>query len=107
VLKESPIHRLAHGHTDRVPFTLSQYSVVRVSAIREGRFSGPAVHDARHPRLGDIGAVLEIHTTPELAYEVECSDPQTGETLWLNAMFPDELEAIAEQAVAPYPGVKA
>ena len=35
------------------------------------------------------------YTAPELAYEVECVDPMTGETLWLSAMFPDELEVDA------------
>jgi hypothetical protein len=74
---------------------LLPYSVVRVSAIRGGRFGGPRIHDARHPRVGDVGTVLEVYTAPELAYEVECSDPATGETLWLNAMFPDELEVDA------------
>lgn len=86
---------ITRGHTDPMPVPLPQYSVVRVSAIRDGRFDGPSVHDARHPRVGDIGAVLEVYTAPELAYEVECADPQTGENLWLNAMFPDELEAIS------------
>ncbi len=76
-----------------MPPTLAQFQVVRVISIRANRFDGQPIYDVRHPQVGDIGVVLEIYKQPELGYEVECSDPITGASIWLNAMYPDELEA--------------
>jgi len=77
-----------------MPNPLVQYTVVRVGAIRGGRFNGQPVYEVRHPLVGDVGTVVEVYHSPELAYEVECSDSSTGETIWLSAMFPDEVEAL-------------
>ena len=81
------------GHTDRMSAKFPQHTVVRVSSIRAGRFDGQPIYDVRHPQVGDIGTVLEIYERPELGYEVECSDPKTGASIWLAGMYPDELEA--------------
>ena len=71
---------------------LQSYAVVRVIAIREDRFAGEKVFYRRLPRVGDIGTVVDTYLKPDLAYEVECSDPHSGETIWLDAMYPDEVE---------------
>lgn len=71
-----------------------QYQVVRVQRIRNDRFAQNLPQYKRNPEIGDLGTILEIYTTPESAYEVECSDPKTGETIWLEAMFPEEIESI-------------
>lgn len=71
------------------------YQVVRVIAIRDARFSEALVQFDRHPKVGDIGTVLEIYPTPELGFEVECSNPDTGETVWLEAMHADEIEVVS------------
>ena len=75
-----------------MPPPLQPFACVRVVKIRENRFAGERIFYRRQPQVGDIATVVEIFTSPELAYEVECSDQVTGETLWLDAMYPDELE---------------
>ena len=54
---------------------IRQFDVVRVKAIRDNRFAGATTYFERLPQLGDVGAVLEVYSKPELAYEVECSNP--------------------------------
>jgi hypothetical protein len=71
---------------------LRPFTVVRVTAIRADRFAGKQVFYERLPKLGDIGTVLETYESPEPAYEVECCDLATGVTVWLEAMYPDEIE---------------
>lgn len=44
----------------------------------------------RQPRVGDAAVVIEFHQAGH-AFEVECSDPANGETIWLDAMYIDEL----------------
>ena len=73
---------------------LKQYEVVRVIAIREKRFARAQIGYRRHPEVGDTGTILEVYTAPELAYEVECSDAADGFTIWLEAMYPQELELV-------------
>jgi hypothetical protein len=75
-----------------VAIRFKQYEVVRVVAIRGKRFSCAQVHFERLPEVGDIGTILEIYETPELAFEVECSRSADGTTVWLEAMYPEELE---------------
>jgi hypothetical protein len=75
--------------------------VVRVTAIREDRFAGKQAFHSRLPKLGDTGTILEVYASPEPAYEVECSDPRSGATLWLEAMYPDEIEACSDKPVVP------
>jgi len=65
-----------------------------VRAIRGDRFKGQPPNEVRCPSIGDIGTVIEVYHSPERAYEVECSDSSTGATIWLSAMFPDELETL-------------
>lgn len=60
--------------------------------MRDERFMRASPAYQRHPKVGDVGVILEVYTTPEAAFEVECSDPHTGNTIWLEAMFPEELE---------------
>ncbi|NRF67841.1 DUF4926 domain-containing protein [Aquincola sp. S2] len=69
-----------------------QYDTVRVKALHEDRFAfDPPVHQ-RHPRIGDVGTIVGVYSHPTVGYEVECSDPNTGFTIWLEAMHPDEVE---------------
>jgi len=73
---------------------IHQFDVVRVKAIRRDRFAETAADYERSPQIGDIGAVLEIYSNPELGFEVECSNPENGFTIWLTAMYPDEIELV-------------
>jgi hypothetical protein len=68
---------------------MEEYDVVRVVAIRDGRFSGQQPAFQRHPQVGDVGTIVMDHGS---AFEVECCEPGTGITVWLEAMFPDELQ---------------
>lgn len=70
---------------------MKQYDVVRVAAIRPDRFAGERPQFERHPQVGDVGTILEVHGD---AFEVECSEPGTGITIWLEAMYPDELQTL-------------
>jgi hypothetical protein len=70
--------------------TLKPYDQVRVIAIRHDRFVGQPVFFKRHPQIGDVAVVVETHQAGR-AFEVECSDPASGETIWLDAMYVDEL----------------
>ena len=73
---------------------LREYEVVRVIAIHDDRFALTLDLDERSPVIGDIGTIVEAYTAPEPAFEVECSDPTTGTTIWLRAMYPEELESV-------------
>ena len=68
--------------------------MVRVITIRASRFMHSHISYARLPVVGDIGTIIEVYTNPESAFEVECSEPDTGITVWLEAMYPDELELV-------------
>ncbi len=78
-----------------MPLPLKPYDRVRVVAVRDGRFASLPSHYRRHPEVGDVGVVVHTHQA-NYAYEVECSDPSNGETLWLDAMYIDELVAYPE-----------
>lgn len=69
---------------------MKQYDVVRVAAIRGDRFARERPQYQRHPHVGDAGTILEVY---DGAFEVECSEPSTGFTIWLEAMYPDELQS--------------
>ncbi len=73
---------------------IRQFDMVRVKAIRDTRFVGTSAHYERVPQIGDVGAVLELYSEPELGYEIECSNPANGFTIWLEAMYPDEIERV-------------
>jgi hypothetical protein len=68
--------------------TLENFDVVRVVAIRGDRFAGQPLFYSRHPKLGDVACIVETHRAG-YAYEVECSDPNNGKTLWLDTMYID------------------
>ena len=70
---------------------MKQYDVVRVAAIRGDRFSSERPGFQRHPQVGDEGTILEVYSD---AFEVECCERSTGVTIWLEAMFPDELQSV-------------
>ena len=71
--------------TEAMPESLKTYDRVRVAAIRDDRFATLPIHYRRNPEVGDVAVIVDIHQA-EHAYEVECSDPSNGETLWLDAM---------------------
>ena len=77
---------------------MNQYEVVRVVLLRGNRTFSASVANLRAPEVGDIGTILEVYTQPQAAYEVECSDPATGLTNWLEAMYPDEIELLQSAA---------
>ena len=77
---------------------MKQYEVVRVVSLRGNRPFYPSVTNLQVPAEGDIGTILEVYTQPEAAYEEECSDPATGITKWLEAMYPDEIELLQSAA---------
>lgn len=70
------------------------FAVVRVVAIRSDRFADAKIWHRRLPRIGDVGTVIETYASPAPSCEVECSDPETGETIWLEAMHLDEIEPV-------------
>ena len=70
---------------------MKQYDVVRVRAIRDDRFISESPQFQRHPQVGDVGTILEIY---DGAFEVECCEPGTGVTIWLEPMFTDELQTV-------------
>jgi len=70
---------------------MKQYDVVRVVAIRGDRFASERPSFQRHPQVGDVGAIVEVYSD---AFEVECCERDTGVTIWLEAMFPDELQTV-------------
>ncbi|MES2300415.1 MAG: hypothetical protein V4582_25495 [Pseudomonadota bacterium] len=74
------------------PRQLQEYDVVRLIAIRDARFEGAKIFYERLPQVGDVGTILEVYSVPELGYEIECSDPSTGITIWLDAIYPAEIE---------------
>jgi len=69
---------------------MKQFDLVKVTAIRGERFVGAEVFDKRAPAVGDVGTILEVYAD---AYEVECSDSD-GSTVWLEAMYSDEIEPV-------------
>lgn len=77
-----------------MPGLFQQFDTVKVVAIRGDRFAQAQVFHQRLPKLGDMGAILDVYASPHEAYEVECSDPASGFTIWLQAMYPDELELV-------------
>jgi hypothetical protein len=70
---------------------MKQYDAVRVVAIRGNRFASERPAFQRHPQVGDVGTILEVYGD---AFEVECSERETGATIWLEAMYPDELQLV-------------
>lgn len=70
---------------------MKKYDVVRVVAIRGDRFARERTAFQRPPQVGDVGAILEVYTD---AFEVECVECETGVTIWLEAMFPEELQIV-------------
>lgn len=45
---------------------------------------------------GTRGVILEVHSSPKLAYEVEVADDATGETQWWGSVNHEDLEAADE-----------
>lgn len=70
---------------------MKQYDIVRVAVIRGNRFDAKRPGFQRHPQTGDVGTILEVYNN---AFEVECCEHDTGITIWLEAMFLDELQEV-------------
>jgi hypothetical protein len=66
------------------------YDVVQVIALRNERFSKLSADYERNPCVGDTGTIIEVYSSPEPAFEVECSR-SNGSTIWLAAMYPEEI----------------
>ncbi|MBD8878859.1 hypothetical protein IHE49_00020 [Rhodanobacter sp. 7MK24] len=67
---------------------MKQFDVIRVTSLRDDRFKEVAADWQRAPAIGDVGTILEVYAD---AFEVECSDSSNGYTIWLAAMYPDEI----------------
>ncbi|KXI29395.1 DUF4926 domain-containing protein [Paraglaciecola hydrolytica] len=70
-----------------------QYDVIKVLEI-----SNPKKLQGRgsclgycSPKIGDVGTIVEIYTTPCLGYDIECSD-EKGVTKWLTTFEPSEIK---------------
>ena len=66
------------------------YDVVKIEKIHrpiDFQLDGTSV---RAPAVGDVAAVIEVHTT-QPGYELECSG-KDGITIWLHAFAPEEIE---------------
>jgi hypothetical protein len=74
---------------------LKQYDAIFVVSLRDDRFSKATPGFVRHPQIGDVGAIVEVYSLPELGFEVECVESSTGATLWLETMYPSELAPVA------------
>lgn len=72
---------------------MKQYDIVVVASIRDSRFANDRPGFQRHPQVGDVGTILEVYGD---AFEVECCERETGVTIWLEAMFPDEIHAASD-----------
>jgi hypothetical protein len=84
---------VSHRPVGREP--LKQYDVISVVSLRDDRFSKATPSFVRHPQIGDVGTIVEVYSRPEPGFEVECVEPSTGTTVWLETMYPGEL--------APFP----
>jgi len=71
---------------------MKQFDVIRVISIRDDRFKAAGGGWQKAPEVGDVGTNLEVYAN---AFEVECSDSSNGHTIWLAAMYPDEITSVA------------
>lgn len=76
---------------------MKPFDVVRVVRFRDSRFTGKPDHE-RWPVIGDTGAILQSYSIPEPAVEVECVNAGSGSTIWLAAMYPEELELVSSHS---------
>jgi hypothetical protein len=68
----------------------SQYDKVRVVRLPDREWClSPA---ERAPQVGDIAYVIELYDKPDPGYELECSNPATGESIWQLAFKVGEIE---------------
>lgn len=70
---------------------MKQFDVIRVVSIRDDRFTETERDWQRAPAVGDLRTILEVYAD---IFEVECSDSSNGSTLWLAAMYPDEISRV-------------
>lgn len=64
---------------------------MKVVKIRGDRFTKQHSQFQRYPRVGDIGTILEVYRD---LFKVMCSWQATVFTIWLEAMFSDELQRV-------------
>ena len=72
---------------------IKQYDMVRVVRVRDRRFTDSAPSFQTHPVVGDVGTVVEVYVDPP-GCEVECCAEEGLVTIWLEVLYPDELEVI-------------
>ncbi|MFQ3787230.1 hypothetical protein [Halomonas sp. A29] len=70
---------------------MKQFDVIRVVSIRDDRFTETERDWQRAPAVGDLGTILEVYAD---SFEVECIDSSNGSTIWLAAMYPDEITRV-------------
>ncbi len=67
-----------------------QYDVVKIVEIISLVKVVKSPFNLRAPKVGDIATIVEIYSSPCLAYEVECAD-DAGITQWLITFKPTEI----------------
>ncbi|HEX8935940.1 MAG TPA: DUF4926 domain-containing protein, partial [Pseudonocardiaceae bacterium] len=46
---------------------------------------------------GARAAIIDVHTEPTLAYEVEVVDEETGKTVWWGPVEPEDIEPASDR----------
>jgi hypothetical protein len=75
---------------------LELYERVRVVTLPPNYRWSSAGFSKRAPRVGDVCYIIEVYEGPRRGLELECSDPRTGETEWMETF--DEAEIGLERA---------
>lgn len=72
------------------------HDIVTVVKLRDNRFDKftPWGFSCRPPHVGDVGTIVTVPTseTDSLIYCVECMAEHDSKTLWLEYMYPEEIE---------------
>lgn len=69
-----------------------QYDVVEIMSFFKTKSIIKSKFDIKKPDFGDIVTIVEIYSKPTIEDELECSNPNTGETLWLQTFAPSEIQ---------------
>ncbi len=64
------------------------YSVVKIKVLHKKFSENDLSFCKRAPKVGDVATIIEVYETPELAYELECSNKSNGETEWMLVFTP-------------------
>ena len=68
-------------HKEMVDF--HQFDVVHIKKLNRVIGLAECIPGTETPKVEDIATILEIFEIPTLGYELECVNPETGETKYL------------------------